>query len=425
MEKAWLLVRDAAMFVANLLYPIVRSLRQNSGLAVLSIVLAFGVWIVVTDAENPETTQVLEGIDIPVEAINVPSVVAVESIEPSTIRVRVRVEEDVLDTLIAADFEATVDLQGFTVGQYERPVMVRPLTSRGGLRVEEVIPSEVTVTIVQVLEKRVPVVIEVDGDPPPGYRLSLPETDEELVTVAGPQSKVRDVTQATATLNVEGLTETFEQAVRLEARDARGLLVTGVSVDPALVQVTIEIQQEVFSRPLPIAPDIQGAPAEGYAVVSVSVEPAVVTAIGPRFFIESATLIDTEPIDIEGENSDLVTTVDLNLPASVEVPGGESRVTVTILIRPQEGERVFTVPVTITNVPAGLSVTGTLPSISVTVSGSLPDLLDLTASDVVATVDLEGRSAGAVQVAIEATVPDDFEVESISPERVTITLTQP
>ena len=66
-----MLIWDAAVVIGALLRPAAKSVRENSGLAVLSVVLAFGLWIFVTDAENPEQTHRLDS-DIPVRPVNVP-----------------------------------------------------------------------------------------------------------------------------------------------------------------------------------------------------------------------------------------------------------------------------------------------------------------------------------------------------------------
>src|SRR3990172_16159 len=162
--------REAAHFFAAVIRPAFRSLRYNTGLAGLSVVLAFGLWIFVTDAENPTRTRVLP-LDIPVEAVNVdPNVVVANDL--ASVRVRISVEENVLGSLASADFEATVDLDGLTVGEYPSTgelaagtpkVEARPLTTRGGLRVEEVLPQKVDVTLVAPESNAVPVVINVSG----------------------------------------------------------------------------------------------------------------------------------------------------------------------------------------------------------------------------------------------------------------------
>lgn len=423
MKNLWAVVRDLGILVANVLFPVFRSLRQHSGLAGLSVVLAFGVWIVVTDAENPETTRVLNNVDIPVEAINVENDVAVESLEPTTVRVRVRVEEDVVESLTPADFAATMDLQGITVGDYERPVIVQALTARGGLRIEEVLPPEVSISIVALQVKGVDVVIDPQGSVPPGFTLIRVEPDEETVTVSGPASKVNAVTQATASLNIDGRTETFDQSVRLEARDSRGLLVTGVSVDPALVEVHVEIEQERFSRPLPINPVTEGTVAEGYQIAGVEVDPAIVTVTGDEAVIERLRQIDTEPIDIDGEANTFTRTVDLEL-AGLEVQGGSSQVNVTITIEPQQGEVSLPVLLTVQNLPSGLTLVGTLPTVEVTLGGDRPDLLELTLSDIVAFVDLDGQAAGSRPYDIEVSAPPGIEVVGTDPSTIALGLAE-
>lgn len=423
MKALWAILTDLAILVANVVFPVFRSLRQNSGMAALSIVLAFGVWIVVTDAENPETTRVLNNVDIPVEAINLENDVAVESLEPTTVRVRVRVEEDVVDSLGAVDFSATIDLQGITVGDYERPVVVTALRTPGGLRIEEALPPEVTVSLVALQVKGVDVVIDTQGDVPPGYDFIRVEPEEETVIVSGPASKVDSVTQATASLNIDGRTEPFDQSVRLEARDSRGVLVKGVAVDPALVEVHVEIEQVTFSRPLPVNPVTEGTVAEGYQITSVEVEPPIVTVSGDEAVIERLTQVDTSPIDIDGEDSTISRTVDLEL-AGLEVEGGSGQVNVTIKIEPQQGEVSLPVLLTVENVPSGLTLIGTLPTIEVTLAGDRPDLLALTPFDIVVYVDLDGESAGAQQYDVEVSAPAGIEVVGTDPSTVALGLAE-
>ena len=69
--------QETLQFFAALARPVVGSLSDNRGLVALSVVLAFGLWIFVTDSENPTRTRVLP-IDISVQPINVPDDVAMQ-----------------------------------------------------------------------------------------------------------------------------------------------------------------------------------------------------------------------------------------------------------------------------------------------------------------------------------------------------------
>ncbi len=408
------------MFITAVLRPAARSVRENSGLAVLSVVLAFGMWIFVTDAENPEQTRVLP-VDLPVEPVNVPADVWVPE-EVGTVRVRVRVEENVFESLTKDDFQATADLQGLAVGEYPLPpVEVRPLTGRGNLRVVDVLQDKVTVKLLQLLSKRAPVDVDINGSPPSDFSLGATEAETDSVVVSGPQEGVQAVTKVVASIDVEGRTESFESAVRLEPRDQLGHLVERVTVDPELIDVRIDVEQQSFSRALAVSPDLKGTPRQGYNLVGVTVEPAVVTVFGSQAFIEQAVAIATQPVDIDDASSDVIRTVSLDLPSGVTVRGSAS-VTVTVKISPSPGQLGFVVPVTVKGLGANVTISGVLPSVQVFVFGPLPDLLELNPNDITASVDLGGKDAGTHTVGVNASAPGGLEVRSISPTEIVIQL---
>src|SRR3990172_1327024 len=167
MESVRIVIRETGLILLALLRPAIRSLRDNTGLAGVSVALAFGLWILVTDAENPTLTKTLP-MNLQVQAVNVPADVVVEN-ELVSVEVRVRVADHVFESLTEADFEAVVDLAGLSVGQHELAPQVRALTSRGGLRVEQVSPGNVTVKLAPLVSKDVPVILDIRGSPPAEY----------------------------------------------------------------------------------------------------------------------------------------------------------------------------------------------------------------------------------------------------------------
>ncbi|HET9476621.1 MAG TPA: CdaR family protein [Dehalococcoidia bacterium] len=422
MESIQGFFREAAHFFAVVVRPAYRSLRENTGLAGLSVVLAFGLWIFVTDAENPTRTRVLP-VDIPVEAVNVDSNVVVAN-DLASVRVRVSVEENVFESLTSSDFEAIVDLQGLSVGTYDAlPVEVRRLTTRGGLRVEATLPEQISVVLVAREAKEIPVVINVTGDPASGFEMSAPDFEESEVRVSGPAEKIALVTQAVGSIAVDGRTERVEQAVRLEPRDDEGNLVEKLTVDPLIVNVVIEIEQTVFSRPVAVSPAISGAPADGYNITGSSSNPPTVTIRGQQAAITEITTIATETIDVAGETDDVVKTVSLRLPRGISVVGSPN-VTVTVRIQPAQGTVHFGVLLGVRGLGPGLSILGDLSTVEVTLTGDLPDLLRLSSDDVTAYLDLTGKEAGAHTIDVEISLPAGVQAKSATadPSQVTVVL---
>lgn len=413
------LVEETVGFFVSLVRPTARSLRDNSGLAVLSVVLAFGLWIFVTDTSNPTLTVDLP-IDIAVQPVKVPSDVAVaDAITP--VHVRIRVADDVVDSLTAADFEATVDLDGLAVGTYDLPVEVRPLTSRGGLRVEGVQPSQIQVRLAQLTTKSVAVAVEAQGQPPSGFDMGSPQPAESSVLVSGPQEQVDQVTQAIAVIDIDGRTESVHQGVRLVPRDQRGFLVQGVTLDPAITDVNIDITQEQFTRSVAVSPQLSGSPADGYNVIAVSTNPSTVTVRGTRSFIDGAASISTRPVDIGSATADVVRTVSLDVPTGATIAGA-GPVTVTVKISAASGVVKYLVPVTASNLGDGLSIQGELPSVEITLYGPLPQLRALNPADISAVADLKDQGDGTHTVHIKVSPASGVEVRSVSPADITVTL---
>lgn len=421
MQQFFGLVRDSAMYLLYFVRGTYRSLRENTGLAAVSVVLAFGIWIVVIEADNPTRTRVIPE-DIPVEPINVPANAAVVEPVPS-VRVRVAVNDDTFAALKPADFIATVDLEGLTVGTYESlPVQVRPRAGVGNVRVEAVLPETIAVTLAELRAKEVPVIPEITGALIPGYTMSSPELEESSVIVSGPQSEVDKVTQATAAIDINGRSSDIDTAVRLAARDARGTLIPGVQIDPPLLNVRIDVEQQRFSRSMAISASIVDSPADGYNVVSVSVSPPAVTVTGSESFITGTASIPTREVSIAGATESIVRTVSLNLPSGAEVTGSAPVVTVTVRIAPATGAYNLTIPVSVENLGDSVAIQGALPSVAVTVAGPLPRLQSLGAGDISAVINLNGLGPGTHTVAVEGRAADGLGVTAVNPGAINVTL---
>lgn len=413
------LLGDGLNILRGLVWPIVASVRDNAGLVALSVVLGFALWIFVTDTAD-ETRSGTLPFDLKVEVVNVPGDLALAE-SPVNVRVRVDVDEDVWDSLTPADFEATVNLEELQAGTYDAEVRVEPLTGRGSLRVIRVIPPTVEVDLKSLFSKSVPVSASLEGAPPPGFEASIPELDAATVLVTGTQDRVTLVTQAVAKLDLSGRTEDTMQAVRLEPRDSRGFLVEGVSLEPGVINVSVEIEQTEFSRALVISPTVVGTPAAGYDIVSLVSDPLAVTVFGSQSFIGGAATIRTQPIDVTGASDDIVRTVSLDLPAEVSVSGGTS-VTVTVQIEPAQGRQTLGLTAVVVGLDAELSVKGALPLVEVVLLGELPTLQALRPNDITATINLSGLKEGKHQVTVSVSAPAEASVASISPDTVEITL---
>jgi YbbR domain-containing protein len=146
--------------------------RHNISLGILSIALAVTLWYFVIDVESESRTDFFTG-RVPVEAVNVSQALAVAGLSEPSVSVRITADEDIWDDLSIDDFQATVDLSG--ISQREASIPVRVSVDRGDIRVVDVDPPRVTVTLEPVMTKTVPVSVKLVGVASQGYSLSESE----------------------------------------------------------------------------------------------------------------------------------------------------------------------------------------------------------------------------------------------------------
>lgn len=425
MEQIRRLFQEGALFLLALVRPAARSVRENVGLAALSVVLAFVLWIFVTDTGGGTTRSgTLPDVLLEVEPVNVPRGLTVAG-DIAPVGVRVEVDEDVWEDLREDDFEATVDLAALSEGTHTVAVEVEALTSRGRLEVLGPVPSEgVEVTLVPLFSKSVPVEVQLQGALPAGLQTGDPMVEQDTVTVLGTEELVGLVSKAVAEIDVSGASNDINRSFPLEARDERGLRVKGVTLDPPNVNITVPIERKVLTRVLTVTPEVTGTPADGYNVVSVRANPSVVTVSGPRELLDSLSLIRTEEVRINGAREDVIRTVSLQVPAGVSL-SGEDEVLVSVSIEPARGEARFGVTPEVVGLATELQVVGTLPVVEVTLTGPLPLLRGLIPGDLDVRLDLSGLSAGAHTVLVEVEAPAETFLISVEPSEMQVLLEAP
>jgi len=401
----------------------IKSLRENWGAGLLSLALAASLWVFVTDQEDPDVVGRVPG-SIPVECVNVPEGRAASPpcLESTSVTVRVRAPESVLEDSIAEDFSAFADLSGVTGGQATVPVRVETTDSR--VEIVETVPAEITVRLEDVTFRQVPIRANITGTPPRGFEAGDIIAAPEAAIITGAESLVSRIEAVEADVNLTGERASFEQDLLLVARDDLGANVTGVNIAPETATIAVEIIQTESTRTYAVRPDVTGVPAEGFSLSSIEVEPLVVNVTGTDAVFQALDPVGgiaTAPVSIEGANADVVRTVGLQLPEGATVD--QEQVTVRAIVRPTVAALSFEVPVDTENLAGNLDADLDVSTVRITLTGPLPLLAGVNAANITATVDLEGLAAGVHTVPVDVTPPAGLTAISVVPANVAATLT--
>jgi YbbR domain-containing protein len=391
--------------------------RGNLSLGLLSLALAVAVWFFVSDAENTPIVGDVSGV-VTVEAVNVPREQAVLRIVDAQVSVRAQADKDVWDKLSAADFRAVVDLSG--VNQSEKTLTVKVTANRSDVKVVEVQPSQVTVSLETLAQADLPLRAHTMGKLPDGFELQDVTISLQMARVSGPASLVSSVEAVEADVNVTGLELSMERSYPLVVRYKSGRDVD-VRVEPETAMVRLAIVQQDFNLVFIVNPTVSGNVAAGYRVLAVQANPAFVSIAGPLAVLQSINALTTEPVAVDGAQSDVTRSVRLRLPAGARVVNSsEEEVVVSVRVAPAQGQSVLTVAVRTTGLKEGLIATLSPKVINVTVSGLMPVLQALDPASIVARVDLAGLEPGVHTVTPTVDLPDGVTLVGIDPLEITV-----
>ena len=398
-----------------------RWIFNNLSTLLLSFALAVVVWISAETAANPNIER---SRSVPLEVIGLDPNMLIVSEVPSQVRVTLRAPRSVADSLVATEntIRTWVDVAGLEAGTYDLEVKTQIDEAYKPVRLVQVNPEIVTLTLEPLVSLSLPVNLEVSGDPAIGYQKGAAERVPAFVTISGAASQVAQVDEVQATLDISDSRETIETNVPVLALDVAGGPVPGVVVTPDEIRVTQPIFLQGGYRNVIVKVVTSGQPANGYKLTNITVSPlnVVVFSTDPQLVNDLPGYVETEPVNLDGAEDDVDNFVALNLPEGVSVVGDQS-VLVQVNIAAIEGSLTVTLPV----IPIGLLPTHAAvispETVDVILSGPIPILDSLNPSDIRVVVDLTDLDLGVYQLEPQVDIiPGRVRVETILPSTVEV-----
>lgn len=283
-------------------------------------------------------------------------------------------------------------------------------------------PPTVPVRIEKIVSRSLAVQVRFANDPPAGYQPGTPSLSASEVRITGAQSVVASVAAVYATLRFGDTPIDISASADVVPVDASGTAVDGVQVDPPAVQVSVPVLSTTSTRTVPVLWSLRGNVATGYWISRVTTDPIAVQVQGTPERIGSVEVISTATIDVTALTGNKSFRVPLVLPEGVALLQ-PTDATVGVTVVQLTGTRPFpVVAVQVTGAGSGLVGETDPATVSVVVSGPTAILAAMGTSDVVATVDASGRTAGSAPADVLLRVPAGVTVASLQPSRVTLTM---
>lgn len=387
----------------------------------MALVLGLTVWVVAAVEQASFVTADFPE-PIPLQVSYLGSDLVVGEAIPETVEIVIRAPQAVISGLTASDFQANLDLEGRGEGTHR--VVVRVDSRSRLVRVVEVTPGQLTVTIDQRAEKGMPVEVVVEWDEPPGFALGEAVVTPPQVVVSGPEAVVEVVAQVVVQLSLPGVRSTVEGSYLVVAVDNTGTPLPNLKIIPETVSVLVPIEPRLGFREMAVKPEIRGTVASGYWISNIQVSLPTVTIFGDPLIVERlAGFLETEPLDVQGATERLEIQVGLVLPSGVELLGAKM-ILVTIEVSPLLGGQTVQVTPLLEGLREGLEASFSPSTVEIILSGPIPDLQSLKADDIQVILDLSRLGPGTYRLTPRVEVPASLEVESVVPSQIEVVISQ-
>ncbi|MCD7737114.1 MAG: hypothetical protein LUI07_09180 [Lachnospiraceae bacterium] len=409
-------------------------LTRNLSLKLLSVGVAFLIWLVVANVDNPTQSKLFR--DIKIEIINEDSVTEIDKafdiVSEDSVVIKVTERRRVLENLSASDFTVVADMENLT------EMNTVPLTvtcSNEAVTLDEitVVPSSMKVDLEQIQESEFVVTIETTGTPQSGYEVGTTEVVQgKTVQISGAESLLERIGTVTATVSVNGIstdqrlsstltiadkngdTLSETQMSRLQIKDS-----TGVLLSDNTVNVDVELWEVLYEVPIEI--ETSGSPENGYEITDVSTVPTTVNLVGTQEALETIdSLVVSTPVSVAGANETFTQELDIsetiNSMENVRLAQGvDSTISVTVQVEKNGNQTVQIAlsDLTVLNRPENMVLTfSPADAISVTVHADDEESTIL-ASEITATIDLaECSVAGDYEVPVTIELPEGYTLVS-------------
>ncbi len=386
-----------------------RIASKKATLIVVSLILAFGVFIIIDQESNVMIDQYAEVLyDEPVEAIYNEELYVVEGLPKNVDITLIGQRRHIFLAKQAPSRGVSVDLTGLKPGNHKVKLEYSQRLSSLDYRLD---PSEVTVTIYEKVSENKSLTVDILHQDNLNKKLYIDdvELDRSEVIVKGAQYKLDKVATVRALVDVDEITnpkagEVTLKDVPLVAYDENGKRVN-VEIVPSTVDAKVTITSPHKEVPVKVIPT--GKLAFGKAIESLDTNVSTVTVYGQKDAIDKIEELEVE-VDVKGLEKDKKFNVTLKRPKGIT---DISSKTITVDVKVANSiTKEFTVnTIEFRNLANGLSVQALSKddtSVTISVSGSSSIVNDIDASAIIAYVDLDGYSPGEYEVEVKVEKSD-------------------
>ncbi|MGM0607770.1 MAG: CdaR family protein [Candidatus Muiribacteriota bacterium] len=303
-------------------------LTKNIGLKLISLIIAFFLWVYVITITDP---YVVRKKEVPVNINNLNERLIIKD-KPQTVNLSIRGRRrDIIS--FADSIKAFVDMSNIDEpGVRNIPVEI---SNSDEFEIVGINPSGLELNIRQIYETVLDIDYQIINRQ--GYYYEILNNKPETVEVSGNVEDVKKCYMARVNFDLMRLSRgehSINEEVNILSSDYT--VIDNVKTEPDRIELLFKINEYPSEKKL-INPVLEGEPASGNVVYGIDVKPSAADIKAHPDLLKNIEAVKTEPVNISGIESSLTKRVRIE-ENSDYILISEDEVEVTIILRKEDGE---------------------------------------------------------------------------------------
>lgn len=360
--------------------------KQKIIVQLVCILLSLGLWIYVTNIENPIKSYKVS--KVPVEIKNADSLkeagLALSPNQNFYVDLEIEGSTQDLFNVNKSDFTISVDLNEFVLKNGENKIAVTISDAPSTVKIKNSNGLTITINTEAYATKEVPVKSKIDVISKSSYYVATPVFNPKTIMVSGPESLVNKVTKVVAEGEESNAVKTIVKNYIVKPVDKNDKEVTGVQLSQKWAEATIEVNE---GKTVPIKINTTGTLPSGLRLKSISSNTTEIGINGPQSILNSITEIGTEVINLSEINDSTNIQVALGIPDGILIHNGENSITVNIALEKVQTKK-FVIDYSIIGEQTGITIVPDSNKVTIQVSGFEDVLNSLTEANFIVKLDV-------------------------------------
>ena len=275
-----------------------KKLPENFKIKILSILVAFGMWVYVMEVNDPIMTRTLD--NIPISTITNMSEITEKGLTISygqdlTVDIDIRGSRSYVTTYLSSGVKVEGFVDNPRAGENILTLNLPPVSGieysfnprTFFIKLEESIIEEKNLNISTV------------GEPKENFSVESITLSKQMVYIEGSKTQVDKVEQIIGNINIENVEKNFSQRVQLTPVDKNGAEVEGVVINGSFVVADVKMQK---SKDVPVQLNIVNSFGEIMESKAIKPDKDTITITGSAEIIDTITGVETQLIHISDIN---------------------------------------------------------------------------------------------------------------------------